>query len=99
MQQEEKFQVGFPCTQKLIHNKKIQQANSIYACSSSGISKKNFIYVCINAYTAIYMNILYTYSDRQKTEKIHNNANMRNRHTVNGIGERVEEWGWSRQKI
>lgn len=55
--------------------------------------RKNFIYVCINAYTAIYMNILYTYSDRQKTEKIHNNANMRNRHTVNGIGGKGRRMG------
>lgn len=80
--QEEKFQVGFSCTQTLIHNKKNNQANSIYACLSPAIYARMYTYI---------HDFIYPYSDRQKAEKIHNNANMRNRHTVNGIEWNV--WG------
>lgn len=48
------------------------------------------LYIQTNIYTYIH-DFIYPYSDRQKAEKIHNNANMRNRHTVNGIEENVKE--------
>lgn len=48
------------------------------------------LYIQTSIYTYIH-DFIYPYSDRQKAEKIHNNANMRNRHTVNGIEENVKE--------
>lgn len=77
--------MGFSCTQTLIHNNKKKTTKLI-----------RFMRVCRPLYiqTSIYTYIhdfIYPYSDRQKAEKIHNNANMRNRHTVNGIEENVKE--------
>lgn len=83
--QEEKFQVGFSCTQTLIHNNKKKTTKLIrfmLVCRP--------LYIQTNIYTYIH-DFIYPYSDRQKAEKIHNNANMRNRHTVNGIEENVKE--------
>lgn len=64
------------------NNIKNNEANSIYACLSPAISTHTHMYSYIHDY-------IYPYSDRQKAEKIHNNANMRNRHTVNGIEENM----------
>lgn len=73
------------------NNIKNNEANSIYACLSPAISTHTHMYSYIHDY-------IYPYSDRQKAEKIHNNANMRNRHTVNGIEENMWRRGGGADK-